>query len=187
MAKPALPATNLSHLASKLRLINLCIGHSIAWFTFFIVIITSVVVVERYWFASGSIRLQESISFMHAAVFMLAAAYTLAAGDHVRVDIFYSRMCPRNKAWVDLLGTVFLLLPFCIFLIWTSWDYVGASWVIQESSSETGGLPYPFPTIMKSFIPLAGALLVLQGLAISLEAMQVLRPPDPADQQVQAG
>jgi TRAP-type mannitol/chloroaromatic compound transport system permease small subunit len=190
MAKPALPATNLSHLASKLRLINLCIGHSIAWFTFFIVIITSVVVVERYWFATGSIRLQESISFMRAAVFMLAAAYTLASGDHVRVDIFYSQMSTRNKAWVDLLGTAFLLLPFCIFLIWTSWDYVGTSWVIQESSSETGGLPYPFPTIMKSFIPIAGMLLILQGLAMSLEALQVLRlpnPPDPTDQQAQQG
>jgi TRAP-type mannitol/chloroaromatic compound transport system permease small subunit len=179
--KSALPATNLSHLASKLRLINLCIGHSIAWLTFFIVIITSIVVVQRYWFADGSIRLQESISFMHAAVFMLAAAYTLAAGDHVRVDIFYSRMSPRNKAWVDLLGTAFLLLPFCIFLIWTSWDYVSTSWVIEESSPEAGGLPYPFPTIMKSFIPIAGALLIIQGLAISLEALQVLRLPNPTD------
>ena len=112
---------------------------------------------------------------MHAAVFMLAAAYTLAAGDHVRVDIFYSKMNPRNKALVNLLGTLFLLLPFCIFLIWTSWDYVATSWVIQESSRETGGLPYPFPTIMKSFIPLTGVLLILQGLAMSLDAIQVLR------------
>jgi len=133
---------------------------------------------------------------MHAAVFMLAAGYTLAAGDHVRVDIFYSSMGPRNKAWVDLLGTMFLLLPFCIFLISTSWDYVGTSWVIEESSPEAGGLPYPFPTIMKSFIPIAGALLTIQGLAISLEALQVLRlanptnppdPSDPSDQRAQQG
>jgi TRAP-type mannitol/chloroaromatic compound transport system permease small subunit len=118
---------------------------------------------------------------------MLAAAYTLGAGDHVRVDIFYSRMCPRNKAWVDLLGSAFLLLPFCIFLIWTSWDYVGTSWVIQESSSETGGLPYPFPTIMKSFIPIAGALLILQGVAMSLEALQILQIPKPSEQRAQQG
>jgi len=187
MAKSALPATKLSRFASKLRLINLCIGSSIAWLSFFIVVITSVVVVERYWFASGSIRLQESISFMHAAVFMLAAAYTLASGDHVRVDIFYSQMSTRNKAWVDLLGSAFLLLPFCTFLIWTSWDYVGTSWIIQESSSETGGLPYPFPTIMKSFIPIAGALLIFQGVAMSLEALQILQIPKPSDQQAQQG
>jgi TRAP-type mannitol/chloroaromatic compound transport system permease small subunit len=187
VAKPALPAKNQSRLASKLRLINLCIGQGVAWLSFFIVVITSVVVLERYWFASGSIRLQESISFMHAAVFMLAAAYTLASGDHVRVDIFYSRMSTRNKAWVDLLGSAFLLLPFCIFLIWTSWDYVGTSWAIQESSSETGGLPYPFPTIMKSFIPIAGALLILQGVAMSLEALQILQIPKPPEQQAQQG
>jgi TRAP-type mannitol/chloroaromatic compound transport system permease small subunit len=139
------------------------------------VVVTSIVVVDRYWFSAGSIRLQESISFMHAAVFMLAAAYTLAANGHVRVDIFYSRMNPRQRALVDLVGTVLLLLPFCIFLIWTSWDYVATSWAINESSRETGGLPFPFPAVLKSFIPVAALLLILQGLVMILESIQVLR------------
>jgi len=139
------------------------------------VVVTSIVVIDRYWFAAGSIRLQESISFMHAAVFMLAAAYTLAANGHVRVDIFYSRMNPRQRALVDLVGTVVLLLPFCIFLIWTSWDYVATSWAINESSRETGGLPFPFPAVLKSFIPVAALLLIMQGLVMILEAIQVLR------------
>jgi TRAP-type mannitol/chloroaromatic compound transport system permease small subunit len=139
------------------------------------VVVTSIVVVDRYWFSAGSIRLQESISFMHAAVFMLAAAYTLAANGHVRVDIFYSRMNPQQRALVDLVGTVLLLLPFCIFLIWTSWDYVATSWAINESSRETGGLPFPFPAVLKSFIPVAALLLILQGLVMILESIQVLR------------
>jgi TRAP-type mannitol/chloroaromatic compound transport system permease small subunit len=169
------PATSLSRYTAWLRFINYCIGRTVAWLTFGMVIVTSVVVVERYWFSTGSIRLQESISFMHAAVFMLAAAYTLAANDHVRVDIFYSRMSPRKRAWVDLLGTVVLLFPFCLFLIWTSWDYVATSWAIGESSRETGGLPFPFPAVMKSFIPCAGLLLIVQGLAMILESLQVLQ------------
>jgi len=68
-----------------------------------------------------------------------------------------------------------LLLPFCIFLIWTSWDYVATSWAINESSRETGGLPFPFPAVLKSFIPVAALLLIMQGLVMILEAIQVLR------------
>lgn len=171
----ALPTSNLSRVADSLRIINRWIGRTVAWLTFIMVVVTSIVVIDRYWFAAGSIRLQESISFMHAAVFMLAAAYTLAANGHVRVDIFYSRMNPRQRALVDLVGTVVLLLPFCIFLIWTSWDYVATSWAINESSRETGGLPFPFPAVLKSFIPVAALLLIMQGLVMILEAIQVLR------------
>jgi TRAP-type mannitol/chloroaromatic compound transport system permease small subunit len=164
----------LSLYADNLRSITRSVGRAVAWLTFIMVIVTSIVVVDRYLFSSGSIRLQESIGFMHAAVFMLAAAYTLAANSHVRVDIFYSRMSPRNRAIVDLSGTVILLLPFCVFLIWTSWDYVVTSWGIQESSRETGGLPFPFPALLKSFIPVAAMLLIMQGLVMILESLQVL-------------
>jgi TRAP-type mannitol/chloroaromatic compound transport system permease small subunit len=106
---------------------------------------------------------------------MLTAGYTLAAGGHVRVDIFYSEMSAKGQALVDLLGTLLLLLPFCGFLIWSSWDYVGISWEIREASQETGGLPFPFPAIMKSFIPLTGLLLILQGIVIILNSVATLR------------
>ena len=134
----------------------------------------TIVVSQRYFLDAGSIRLQESITFMHAAVFLLASAYTLAANDHVRVDIFYSRMNERHKALVNLFGTLILLLPFCSFMIWTSWDFVSMSWSVQEASQESGGLPYPFPAIMKSFIPIAAGLLIVQGLVMVLRACTVL-------------
>ena len=159
------------------RLEALCrgVGHVIAWLTVGMVIVTAIVVIERYWFESGSIRLQESVTYMHAAVLMLAAAYTLAAGDHVRVDIFYGRFSTTQKAWVNLLGTLLLLFPFCIFLIASSWDYVALSWDIKEASQEAGGLPFPFPTLMKSFIPLAALLMLLQGIVILGRAISDLR------------
>lgn len=149
-------------------------GQLFAWLTLLMVIVTCVVVAQRYLFDAGSIRLQESITFMHAAAFLLTASYTLAVEDHVRVDIFYSRMNPHNQALVNLLGTLLLLLPFCVFLIWSSWDFVSVSWSVREASPESGGLPYPFPAVMKSFIPLAAALLIVQGIAIVLRAIAVL-------------
>ena len=155
-------------LAMRLEAVNRFTGHAIAWLTLLMAIATGIVVVERYWFADGSIRLQESIIFMHAAVFMLAAGYTLAAGDHVRVDIFYSTMQRRTKALVDIAGTLLLLLPVCGFLLWSSWDYVATSWLIGETSQESNGLPFPFPSLLKSFIPLASALLILQGIVMLL-------------------
>ena len=179
------PAVTRSRFALRLEAVNRGIGHVLAWLTLAMVVVTSIVVIQRYWFADGSIRLQESITFMHAAVFMLAAGYTLAAGDHVRVDIFYSSMSPRAKAWVDISGTLLLLMPFCGFLLWSSWDYVATSWLIEESSQESSGLPYPFPAVLKSFIPLAAALLLLQGIVMLLDGLYSLTssPRDPGTAQ----
>lgn len=165
-------------LAAKLELICRAIGRAAAWLCLLMVIVTGMVVVERYWLQSGSIRLQESITIMHALVFMLAAAYTLAAGDHVRVDVFYGRMSGRNRALVNLVGTLLLLFPFCVFLLWSSWDYVTLSWQIRETSQEAGGLPFPFPSLVKSCIPLTAVLLILQGCAMALTSVTALRSPD---------
>jgi TRAP-type mannitol/chloroaromatic compound transport system permease small subunit len=160
--------------ADRLELLTRGVGLTICWLTLAMVIVMSFVVTQRYLFDAGSIKLQESITFMHAAVFLLAAAYTLATDDHVRVDIFFSRMSPRNKALVNLGGTLVLLIPFCAFLIWSSWDFVSMSWSVHEASPESGGLPYPFPAIMKSFIPLAAGLLIMQGIVMILRTIAVI-------------
>jgi TRAP-type mannitol/chloroaromatic compound transport system permease small subunit len=162
------------------RLEALCrgVGCLLAWLTVAMVVVTTVVVIERYWFETGSIRLQESVTYMHAAVLLLAAAYTLAAGDHVRVDIFYSRFNRAGKAWVNLVGTLVLLMPFCVFLIAYSWDYVALSWQIREASQEAGGLPFPFPSMLKAFIPVGALLLLLQGIVIMGRALTILRGGD---------
>ena len=165
-------------LANRLEAVIRSIGLLIAWLTLALVIVTSIVVIQRYLFDAGSIRMQESITFMHAAIFMLAAAYTLAVNDHVRVDIFYSDMSARRQAIVNLLGTLFLLLPFCLFLLYSSWDFVSVSWAVREASQESGGLPFPFPGIMKSFIPLAAMLLIMQGCVIVLRSVTCLTTPE---------
>lgn len=159
--------------------LNEWVGRLVAWLTLAAVLTTFLVVVLRYGFNWGSIALQESITYLHALVFMAGAAYTMKHDGHVRVDIFYRDMSPRRRAWVNLLGTLFLLLPVCGFILYESWDYVFDSWRRLEGSRETGGLPLVF--LLKSFIPLTALLLGLQGLAQGLRAWRVLRGEARAD------
>jgi TRAP-type mannitol/chloroaromatic compound transport system permease small subunit len=147
--------------------INVVTGKAAAWLTLFMVVVTFVVVVMRYVFDAGLIWLQESVIWMHAAVFMLGAAYTLRAEEHVRVDIFYRTMSERRRAWVDLLGVVIFLLPLCVFLAWKSVDFVAQSWSLREASRESGGLPYPFVPLLKSVLLLIGLLHYCSSLSCS--------------------
>lgn len=164
-------------LSERLRAVSEMTGRLIAWLLVPMVVGTFVIVVLRYVFDQGWIWMQESILWMHAAVFMLAAAYTLNRDEHVRVDVFYRGMSPRRKAWVDATGTIVFLFPVSAFLLLTSWDYVSVSWQIREGSREAGGLPYPFVPLLKSLMPLTSALLMLQGLAQGLENIaRLLRP-----------
>ena len=156
-------------------------GTVIAWLTIMMVLVTFTVVVLRYAFSLGWISMQESVTWMHAAVFMLGAAYTLKRDEHVRVDIFYRGMSARGQAIVNLLGTLIFLLPMAVFLAVSSWDYVSTSWHIREASREVGGLPYPFVPILKSLIPATAGRLMLQGIANLLGAILTLMGRTPSD------
>ena len=150
---------------------NTHVGRAIAWLTLIMVLLTFLIVALRYIFDTGWIWLQETVNWMHAGVFMLAAAYTLARDEHVRVDIFYRDFSPRRQSMVDAAGVLFLLLPFSVFLVWSSWDYVAASWSIRESSREAGGLVYPLVPLLKTFIPIMAVMLALQAVGIFCRAI----------------
>jgi TRAP-type mannitol/chloroaromatic compound transport system permease small subunit len=137
------------------------------------VLATVAVVVLRYAAGMGLIWLQESVNWMHSLVFLLGAAYTLKADEHVRVDVIYRGLSERGKAIVALTGTVLFLLPLCGFMLVESWQYVTLSWRISEHSREAGGLPMIY--LLKSAIPLMAVLLALQGLAMALRAGLALR------------
>jgi len=147
-------------------------GRGIAWLTLFMVAITFLVVVLRYLFNLGWIAMQESITYLHALVFMLGAAYTLKHDGHVRVDIFYRTMTTRGRAWVDLLGTLLLLLPVCGFIFWVSLDYVLRSWSLLEGSREAGGLPWVY--LLKTALLLMPALMIVQGIGEAMRNALVL-------------
>lgn len=139
------------------------LGKAIAWLTLLVVLLTFAVVMLRYGFNLGWIAMQESVLYAHGAVFMLGASYTLKHDGHVRVDIFYQKFTVKQKALVNLFGTLFLLLPVCIFIFYISYDYVALSWDILEKSKEPGGLPAVY--LNKSLILLLVVTVVLQGAA----------------------
>lgn len=150
-------------------------GRVISWLTLAMVLVTTVVVVMRYVFDAGRIWMQESVTWMHAAVFMVGASYTLLHEEHVRVDIFYRKMSDRRRAIVDLLGVVLFLLPMCGYLAMTAYDFAAVSWSINESSREPGGLPYPMIPLLKSIVIVMPVAVALQGVSMLLRAIATLR------------
>ena len=159
-------------VADRIDRFNAAIGRSVAWVLLFVVLVQFAVVLLRYVFETGSIWLTESIIYGHAAVLMLAAAWTLRDDGHVRIDGFYADASPRTKAWVDLLGALLLLLPFMLVLAWFAIPYVARSWSILERSRETSGLPAVF--LLKTLIPLFALLMALQGVSQAIRAAAVL-------------
>ena len=152
-------------------------GRAISWLCLAMVAMTVVIVVLRYYFESGSIALQESITYLHGLVFMLGIAFTLQRGGHVRVDIFYRGFSPQKKALVDLIGGLVFLLPVSLLILIFSWDYVVASWAIGETSEERSGIQGIY--LLKTLLLLMPATLMLQGLAEILRSTLVLlgKPP----------
>lgn len=138
------------------------IGHASAWLALLLVLGMVLVVTLRYGFGIGNIALQESLTYLHGSLFMLAMAYTLNEDEHVRVDVLYQRWSPRTRAWINLLGTLLLLLPLCGALFWLSWDYVLTSWQQREASAN-GGLPFVY--LLKSLLLVLPVLLSVQALA----------------------
>ena len=153
--------------------INKYIGETISWLTFLMVLVTVLVVILRYGFSIGFIWMQESVRFMYAAVFLLCAGYTLQKDKHVRVDVLYLSMTESKKAIVDMLGSLFLLLPVCWVIFYYSWSYVINSWVQMEGSIEERGLHLVF--IMKTFIWLFSFLVSIQSLVTIINSFYIIK------------
>ena len=160
-------------IADRIDRLNAAIGRAAAWTALFIVMVQFAVVVLRYAFGQGSIWLTEAIIYGHGTLIMLAAAWTLLVGGHVRVDVLYADASPRTRAWIDLLGALLLLLPFMLVLAWFALPYVGRSWDILERSRETSGIPAVF--LLKTLIPLFAVLMALQGVSQAIRAAHALR------------
>jgi TRAP-type mannitol/chloroaromatic compound transport system permease small subunit len=165
----------MQSLAGRIDRLTTAIGRGVSWLALVIVLGQFALVVARYVFDFGSIWLTETVMYAHAALFMLAAAWTLRIGGHVRVDVFYAEATPRTRAKVDLAGALLLLLPFALVLIGLSVPYAARSWAVLERSQEASGLPLVF--LLKTIIPLFAALMMLQGVAQAIRAVNVLTGP----------
>lgn len=153
------------------------VGTLIRWLVLAMVLLGAFNAIARYvgrWIGVqlSSNAFIEGQWYLFSLVFLLGAAYTLKRGGHVRVDVVYAKLAPRTRAWIDLAGTVLLLLPFCVFGVVMTWPSVRNSWTLLEGSPDPGGLPrYPIKTaILVGFV-----LVFLQGLAWALRRVRALR------------
>jgi TRAP-type mannitol/chloroaromatic compound transport system permease small subunit len=149
------------------------LGRTVAWLTVTMVIATVIVVLLRYGLDTGAIALQESVTYMHACVFMLGIPYALKHSGHVRVDIFYARLSDRHRTMIDLAGHLVFLVPVAVLVLVTSLDYVAAAWRVREGSPEVGGIPAVYA--LKTLIPVMASTLLLQGIAEIARAALSLR------------
>ena len=171
MKLPRTPKTVLKNVAQTLDRAIVFIGNISSLASVIMVVLTLGVVVLRYLFSANVIPIQETVIYLHSVLIMAGIAYGLASDTHVRVDIFYSQFSHRVRRWLDIGGTLTLLLPVAGFLLWSSVDYVSLSFRIRESSAEPGGLPFVY--LQKALIPLMAILVLLQGIA------RIIRAPDP--------
>ncbi|GJL96632.1 MAG: hypothetical protein DHS20C06_04490 [Hyphobacterium sp.] len=155
-------------LIGILDAVSTTLGDAARWLALGLVIVTASVVIQRYVFGFASTKLQESVIYLHALLFLLSAGATLLADGHVRVDIVYAKLSERGKAWTDLIGTYLALIPMALLILWVSTPYIQASWRILERSRESDGLPLVF--ILKTAIPVFAILIIVQGLAMAMRA-----------------
>ena len=164
----------LDQFSVKLEQLSELAGKLVSWLVLVMVLLVSYDVAMRYFFLSGSIALQEMEWHLFSLIFLIGAAYTFKHDDHVRLDLFYKSkfMDDKRRAWVNLFGGLFLLLPFCILIIATAWPFIYQSYDIMEGSPDPGGLPYRW--ILKTSIPLGFTLLLLQGISDIIRNLKLI-------------
>lgn len=162
------------------------LGRSISWITVVMVIMVLIVVFTRYFLQVGSIALQESVTYLHAIVFLLGISYTLQQDGHVRVDIFYRKFSSRRKALINFFGGIFFLMPVSGLILYSSWDYVWASWAIGETSAENNGLPFVY--LLKTLMIFMPITLILQGIAEVVQSLLIIieKPDLPKTEDMEA-
>lgn len=150
-------------------------GSRVQWLTGVLVLLVYGDVLLRYLFSTSKAWIGDLEWHVFALIFLLGAAYTLQADGHVRVDVFYNRWSARRKAWVDLIGTLIFLLPWCTIVIWMSYGYAMNAYLIGERSPEPGGMPWRF--VIKGAIVLGFVLLALQAVVMAYGALKSILLP----------
>ena len=173
----------LLRLSRAIDALNERVGHLVYWLILAAVLVSAGNAMVRYAFDMSSNGWLELQWYLFSAVFLLAAGYTLLHNEHVRIDVIIGRFSPQTRAWVDLLGGLFFLLPMAIVITVLSWPVFVESWTRNEVSSDAGGL-LRWP--VKLLIPVGFLLLVLQGISEIIKRVAFLlgRIPDPAERHV---
>ena len=153
--------------------LNEKVGRLASWLTAILVVLVCYDVFTRYLLNETQAWIMELEWHLFALVFLLGAAYALKHDKHVRVDLFYARFSPKDKAWVNLLGGILFLIPWTVLIIYWSFDYAQLSWSVREGSPDPGGLPARY--IIKFAVPLGMFLLMLQAISMVIKSVFTLK------------
>lgn len=158
------------------------IGKAVTWLTLIVVLVSAANAVVRKVFMTSSNAWLELQWYLFGAIFLLAAGYTFLRNEHVRVDVLSSRLSRRTQIKIEIFGVLFFMLPACALVFWLSLPYFQESWVLNEQSSNTGGL-VRWP--VKLLIPVGFGMLILTGLSHLIKCIGYLRGlcPDPMARQ----
>lgn len=148
------------------------VGKMASWFAILMVLIISLDVIIRYLFKFTFIWIIELEIYLFGFMFLLGSGYALKYEKHVRVDVFYSKFSQKKKAFIDLLGGLLYLIPWCYVVISGSWKYAYNSFKIGEGSPQPGGLPALY--ILKFTITTGFVLLLIQGVSQVLKSLDIL-------------
>jgi TRAP-type mannitol/chloroaromatic compound transport system permease small subunit len=170
----------LHNTANAIDGVHRFIGQSLSWLGLVMAVLVTVIILARL-FDIGSTALQESITYIHATIFMLCLGYAGISDAHVRVDICYRRYSPQTRAWVNLFGSMLFLLPFSVFLSFISLEAAIDSWKVREASINAGGLPFVY--LLKSLAPLGGALLTSYAISDILKQLCAVSFVDGSDSE----
>lgn len=162
----------LQNICMRIDAVNEWVGGIVSWATLLLVAVTFIDVVMRYSFNSSFVFTQEFEWHVFAFIFLMGAGYTLKTEGHVRVEVFYGRLSPKGKAWINFIGVLFFLIPSCVLFIKTAVPFVVQSYSVMEGSPDPGGIPYRF--ILKGLIPAGYALILLQGISLGINSFFVL-------------
>ena len=152
------------------------LGRFVSWLVLLMVLIGAYNAIVRYLGRFTGTNLSSNLYlelqwYLFSLIFLLGAGYALKENAHVRVDVIYGRLGRRARAWINVIGSVFMLIPFCVFVLWVSWPAIRNSWAIREVSPDPGGLPrYPLKTV----IIVCFVLLLAQGIAELLKELRFL-------------
>ena len=170
---------SLLRISTAIDRLNDRIGSTIQWLALVTVVIGALNAIARYTGRYTGVSLSSNAYldlqwYLFSIIFLMGAAYGLNHDYHVRVDVLYSRLGRRARAWIDLIGSVLFLVPFAVLMLWVSWGPVFRSWSILETSPDPGGLPrYPIKTvILVSFF-----LLLLQAISQIVKNAAILAEP----------
>ena len=165
-------------IARAIDVVNERIGRAATWLVLFAALVSAINALIRYAFNESSNAWLEMQWYLFAAIFLLCAGYTLLHNEHIRIDVVSSRLSPRSRIWIDILGTLLFLLPMSVFIVWLSWPIFMNAWVRDEVSSNAGGL-VRWPA--RLLVPAGFFLLSLQGISELIKRIAALKGliPDP--------